>query len=120
MTTAHASRCDDERRDPAEPETPGWRAVLDPANLATWAAPIALVVLAIVFQALNPTFLSLGNIESMLTSSAILIVLAHRADVRGGHRGYRPVDRVGDDACGGDLRGGVRRRPAGRRRGRAS
>ena len=50
--------------------------MLDPANLATWAAPIALVVLAIVFQALNPTFLSLGNLTSMLTSSAILIVLA--------------------------------------------
>ena len=28
------------------------------------------------FQALNPTFLSLGNLTSMLTSSAILIVLA--------------------------------------------
>jgi ribose transport system permease protein len=50
--------------------------VLDPANLATWAAPIALVLLAIVFQVLNPTFLSLGNLTSMLTSSAILIVLA--------------------------------------------
>ena len=34
------------------------------------------MVLAIVFQALNPTFLSLGNLTSMLTSSAILIVLA--------------------------------------------
>jgi putative xylitol transport system permease protein len=54
---------------------PAWRAVLDPANLATWAAPIALVVLTIVFQALNPIFLSLGNIQSMLTSAAILIVL---------------------------------------------
>lgn len=53
-----------------------WRAALDPANLATWASPIALVVLAIVFQALNPTFLSLGNLQSMLTSAAILIVLA--------------------------------------------
>ncbi len=55
---------------------PRWRAVLDPANLAAWAAPITLVLLAIVFQILNPTFLSAGNLESMLTSSAILIVLA--------------------------------------------
>ncbi|MBI3216369.1 MAG: ABC transporter permease [Mycobacterium sp.] len=55
---------------------PRWRDVLDPGNLATWAAPIALVVLAVVFQVLNPTFLSPGNLQSMLTSSAILIVLA--------------------------------------------
>ncbi len=76
MTTAPvtATRNDDRR---AEAQVrPGWRSVLDPANLATWAAPIALVLLAIVFQALNPTFLSLGNLTSMLTSSAILIVLA--------------------------------------------
>ena len=57
-------------------ERAGWRAVLDPSNLATWAAPIALLVLAVVFQILNPTFLSLGNLQSMLTSAAILIVLA--------------------------------------------
>ena len=40
------------------PQASAWRALTDPANLATWAAPIALVVLAIVFQVLNPTFLS--------------------------------------------------------------
>ena len=75
MTAAPvATARDDDQAD--SPGTPGWRAVLDPANLATWAAPIALVVLAIVFQVLNPTFLSLGNLTSMLTSSAILIVLA--------------------------------------------
>lgn len=55
---------------------PRWRRVLDPANLANWAAPIALVVLAVVFEALNPTFLSLGNVESMLSAASILIVLA--------------------------------------------
>jgi putative xylitol transport system permease protein len=55
---------------------PLWRRALDPANLAAWAAPIALVVLTIVFGVLSPIFLSLGNIESMLTSAAILIVLA--------------------------------------------
>lgn len=55
---------------------PLWRRVIDPANLANWAAPIALVVLAIVFQALNPTFLSLGNLQSMFAAAAILIVLA--------------------------------------------
>ena len=75
MTTAPvAATRDDDRR--AEAPERRWRAVWIPPNLATWAAPIALVVLAIVFQALNPTFLSLGNLTSMLTSSAILIVLA--------------------------------------------
>jgi ribose transport system permease protein len=74
-TTPVVASRDDDRRAEA-PETPWWRSVLDPANLATWAAPIALVLLAIVFQVLNPTFLSLGNLTSMLTSSAILIVLA--------------------------------------------
>lgn len=61
--------------DVSESRQPTWRRMLDPANLATWAAPIALVVLAIVFQVLNSTFLSVGNIQSMLTSAAILIVL---------------------------------------------
>ena len=76
MTTASVTTPRDDDRRVKAPGNPSWRAVLDPANLATWAAPIALVVLAIVFQALNPTFLSLGNLTSMLTSSAILIVLA--------------------------------------------
>ena len=76
MTTASVTTTRDDDRRVKAPGNPSWRAVLDPANLATWAAPIALVVLAIVFQALNPTFLSLGNLTSMLTSSAILIVLA--------------------------------------------
>jgi putative xylitol transport system permease protein len=61
--------------DQSDSRGPAWRGILDPANLATWAAPIALVVLTIVFQVLNPTFLSIGNIQSMLTSAAILIVL---------------------------------------------
>jgi ribose transport system permease protein len=59
----------------SEAKQPAWQRMLDPANLATWAAPIALVVLALVFEVLNPTFLSVGNIQSMLTSAAILIVL---------------------------------------------
>jgi putative xylitol transport system permease protein len=62
--------------EPTVGQVPLWRSLVDPANLAIWAAPIALVVLAIVFQLLNPTFLSLGNLQSMLTSAAILIVLA--------------------------------------------
>jgi putative xylitol transport system permease protein len=76
MTTVPVAPARDDDRRTEAPQSPGWRAVLDPANLATWAAPIALVLLAIVFQVLNPTFLSLGNLTSMLTSSAILIVLA--------------------------------------------
>lgn len=51
----------------------GWR---DVANWADWAALVGLVVLVVVFQALNPTFLSLGNIQSMLVAAAILVVLA--------------------------------------------
>ncbi|MER7072553.1 ABC transporter permease [Terrabacter sp. NPDC000476] len=42
---------------------------------ADWAALVGLVVLVVVFQSLNPTFLSAGNIQSMLVASAILIVL---------------------------------------------
>ncbi|MBM9467431.1 ABC transporter permease [Nakamurella leprariae] len=41
-----------------------------------WAAPIGLLVLVIVFQILNSTFLSLGNIEAMLAAAAILILLS--------------------------------------------
>lgn len=52
------------------------RKLLDPGFLAEWAALIGLIVLIVVFQALNPTFLSLGNIQAMLVASAILIVLA--------------------------------------------
>jgi len=43
---------------------------------AEWAALVGLIVLVIVFQAANSTFLSTGNIEAMLTASAILILLA--------------------------------------------
>lgn len=43
---------------------------------AEWAAPIGLVVLIVIFQSLNSTFLSAGNIQSMLVAAAILVVLA--------------------------------------------
>lgn len=43
---------------------------------AEWAALVGLVVLVVIFQAANPTFLSAGNIEAMLVASAILIILA--------------------------------------------
>ena len=76
MTTASVAETRGDQSGDAPADKPGWRALVDPSNLATWAAPIALVVLAVVFQALNPTFLSLGNLTSMLTSAAILIVLA--------------------------------------------
>ncbi len=77
MTTSSAtSSRDDVTRSSAQSGEPIWRKLMDPSNLANWAAPIALVVLAIVFQVLNPTFLSLGNLESMLSASSILIVLA--------------------------------------------
>ncbi|SEG96008.1 ribose transport system permease protein [Nonomuraea solani] len=54
-----------------------WSAKLkDTGFWAEWAALVGLVVLVIVFQALNPAFLSPGNITSMLLAAAILIVLA--------------------------------------------
>lgn len=58
------------------PDTSRLREVASLGNLAEWAALVALVVLVIVFQALNPTFLSSGNIRSMLVAAAILIILA--------------------------------------------
>lgn len=50
--------------------------LLDPGNLAEWAALVGLVVLVVIFQSLNPTFLSAGNVQAMLVAAAILIVLA--------------------------------------------
>ena len=43
---------------------------------AEWAAAVGLVLLVVVFQILNPTFLSTGNIQSMLVAAAILVILA--------------------------------------------
>jgi ribose transport system permease protein len=43
---------------------------------AEWAALVGLVLLVIVFQIANPTFLSTGNISSMLVAAAILVILA--------------------------------------------
>ena len=43
---------------------------------ADWAAAVGLVVLVVIFQLANPTFLSAGNIRSMLVASAILVVLS--------------------------------------------
>lgn len=54
-----------------------WSARLKDAGFwAEWASLIGLIVLVIVFQALNPTFLSMGNVSSMLVAAAILIILA--------------------------------------------
>ncbi|MGV9773138.1 ABC transporter permease [Streptosporangium sp. NPDC003464] len=58
-------------------EGQAWPARLKDASFwAEWAALVGLIVLVIVFQALNPTFLSTGNISSMLVAAAILIILA--------------------------------------------
>ncbi|WP_113704853.1 ABC transporter permease [Nonomuraea lactucae] len=58
-------------------EGQSWPARLKDASFwAEWAALVGLIALVIVFQALNPTFLSLGNIASMLVAAAILIILA--------------------------------------------
>jgi len=56
---------------------PGWRDRLaDPGTWAELAAPVGLVVLVVLFQVLDPTFLTLGNVEAMLAAAAILVVLA--------------------------------------------
>lgn len=43
---------------------------------AEWAAVVGLVAIVVVFGIANPTFLSLGNIEALLVSAALLVVLA--------------------------------------------
>lgn len=50
-------------------------ALRDPSTWAEWAAPVGLVILVIVFGALNPIFWSKNNISAVLVASAILIVL---------------------------------------------
>lgn len=78
MSTASAPAPAPHAEAPAPaPEGPSLvKRVFDLGNLAEWAALIGLVVLVIVFQSLNPTFLSPGNIQAMLVAAAILIVLA--------------------------------------------
>jgi ribose transport system permease protein len=62
---------------PVASGTEPWAARLkDVGFWAEWAALIGLVVLVIVFQILNTTFLSAGNVESMLGAAAILVILA--------------------------------------------
>ncbi|MFI6601438.1 ABC transporter permease [Nonomuraea sp. NPDC050536] len=61
----------------AAPERETWSARLKDAGFwADWAALVGLLVLVVVFQILNPTFLSAGNIASMLVAAAILLILA--------------------------------------------
>lgn len=48
----------------------------DPAFWADWAALVGLIGLTIVFQSINSTFLSYGNVQSILVASAILVILS--------------------------------------------
>lgn len=50
--------------------------VKDAGFWADWAALVGLVLLVVIFQAANPTFLSGGNVSSMLTAAAILLILS--------------------------------------------
>src|SRR3954469_17453571 len=60
----------------AAPPSTGWSVRLrDVSFWADWAALVGLIVLVIVFEVANTTFLSRGNIESILTGAAILIIL---------------------------------------------
>jgi ribose/xylose/arabinose/galactoside ABC-type transport system permease subunit len=56
--------------------TPRWERLKDPSFWADWAALVGLIVLAIVFQSVNSTFLSSGNVQSILVASAILVILS--------------------------------------------
>jgi ribose/xylose/arabinose/galactoside ABC-type transport system permease subunit len=47
----------------------------DPSFWANWAVVVALVVLVVVFGTLSGVFLTPGNIDAILVSSAILVVL---------------------------------------------
>lgn len=62
------------------PARRGFREILGEAkSISFWAenaAPIGLIGLTIVFGILSPTFLTLGNIQSMLVAAAILIILS--------------------------------------------
>ena len=55
---------------------PRWDRLKDPAFWADWAALVGLIVLSIVFQSINSTFLSSGNVQSILVASAILVILS--------------------------------------------
>jgi ribose transport system permease protein len=61
----------------AAPPTARWSVrIRDLSFWADWAALVGLVVLVIVFEIANSTFLSRGNIESILVDAAILIILS--------------------------------------------
>jgi ribose/xylose/arabinose/galactoside ABC-type transport system permease subunit len=49
--------------------------VKDLSFWAEWASLVGLVLLVVIFQSLNATFLTPGNVEAMVVSAAILIVL---------------------------------------------
>jgi ribose/xylose/arabinose/galactoside ABC-type transport system permease subunit len=59
----------------APPDERGWRDRLSDVSWPELASSIALVVMAIFFAAINPGYLSEGNVSAILQASAILIVL---------------------------------------------
>ncbi|MBT0773942.1 ABC transporter permease [Kineosporia sp. J2-2] len=62
---------------PPAPQAPARAQRLrDPAFWADWAALVGLIGLTIVFQSLNSTFLSYGNVQSILVAAAILVILS--------------------------------------------
>jgi ribose transport system permease protein len=63
--------------DPSPPSTLK-NVVGEAKQISFWAenaAPVGLLALVVVFSALSPNFLTLGNIKAMLLSAAILIIL---------------------------------------------
>ncbi|GLY16210.1 ABC transporter permease [Kineosporia sp. NBRC 101677] len=61
---------------PAPPGPARSRRLRDPAFWADWAALVGLIGLTVVFQSLNSSFLSSGNVQSILVASAILVILS--------------------------------------------
>ncbi|MQA02371.1 MAG: ABC transporter permease [Streptosporangiales bacterium] len=64
------------QRDPAVDAVPVTARLRDVGFWAEWAAAVGLVAIVLVFGVLDATFLSIGNIEALLVSAAMLVILA--------------------------------------------
>lgn len=70
MTAPTSAKVDRDKGSPGR-----GRRLFDVSLWADWAALIGLVALLVLFTALDPSFLSTGNITGMLAAAAALLVL---------------------------------------------